>query len=159
MDITTEILKQPLNYDEETGIFTWVVNRGSAKKGMIAGTLSGGYMRIQICGKIYASHRLAWVFVYGVWPKNDIDHINCVKSDNRICNLREATRSENQQNFHKAHLDSASGLLGASHYKGRWIAQIQFGGRKKYLGHFSTKEEAHTAYLIEKRKLHPFGEL
>jgi len=87
-----------LTYDPYTGLFTWLVDAYSNKvKGKIAGSIKEGYINISIDRKLYRAHRLAWLYVNGVFP-SEIDHINRVKSDNRICNLREVSRSENCQN-------------------------------------------------------------
>lgn len=101
-----EALRAILSYNPETGGLTWVVDRGSnfhrMKAGSIAGTVSKrGYIIIKINGQFYKAHRLAWYLAAGVWPDPmlDIDHINEAKGDNRLCNLRLVTRSENQKNI------------------------------------------------------------
>jgi len=93
-------------------------------------------------------------------PENEIDHINGIRNDNRICNLREATKSENAQNQRKAPSHNKStGLIGASfdkRYK-KFESKIHINGKSKFLGYFKTAIEAHNAYLTEKRLIHPFG--
>lgn len=98
--ITQEQLKLILNYDPETGEFNWLVKpRNRASIGGVAGHLrKNGYREISIKGKKYYAHRLAWLYMTGSWPKEHIDHINGNPSDNRFCNLREATRSQNMHN-------------------------------------------------------------
>ena len=103
--MTTQILNQAklkelLDYNPDTGGFTWRVDRSrTAKANAPAGTKSDlGYIRIIVCGKQYAAHRLVWMHVHGQWPASEIDHINRNKADNRIANLRQVTRSENCQN-------------------------------------------------------------
>jgi len=97
--VSYEYLKSILKYDPENGIFTWLVSRGGTKIGDIAGsTGSHGYVHIQICRKIYKAHRLAFLYMKGDWPEYAIDHINGIKNDNRFCNLREASCSDNQKN-------------------------------------------------------------
>jgi len=157
------ILKDVLNYSEQTGIFTWKINRGKVKTGDIAGTLvkSGNYtyQGIRLFGKRYSAHRLVWLWVYGRWPMGEIDHINHNTLDNSILNLREGTKAFNQQNQIAAHKDSVGKVLGVSRSdsKNRFRARIQIAGKEVSLGSFGSKEEAHSAYLKAKRKLHLGG--
>lgn len=98
--ITQEELKESLHYDPDTGIFTWRKSKGPAKKGTVAGKIykSHPYIKIGVCRHSIDAHRLAWLYVYGEWPTMDIDHINRDPTDNRICNLRHVSRSENNRN-------------------------------------------------------------
>lgn len=100
-------------------------------------------------------HRLAWALHYGAWPKNEIDHINGVKSDNRLSNLREANRSENQRNVGKK-ASSSSQLKGASFHKKHrlWRARIRHDGASLHLGWFNSEEAAHAAYAKAANRLH-----
>ena len=131
--ITQVRLQELLSYDPETGIFRWKVDRnGNAKKGEVAGSIaSDGYRAIRIDGRHYFAHRLAWFFVHGMWPADQIDHLNGRRADNRLANLREATNRENQQNLRRARSGSRSGLLGVSWHgqKGRWRAEIRYNGK------------------------------
>lgn len=158
--LTDERLQELLSYDPETGEFKWRSNRrGTARAGSVAGTLSRyGYRLIKIDGRGYFAHRLAWLYVYGRWPVDQIDHINTDKNDNRIANLREATGPENSGNQRKARAGSTTGLLGVSWYRRRnkFKASIGLSGKIMYLGYFRTAEEAHQAYLKAKRELHSF---
>ena len=156
--LTAERLRELLSYEPETGEFRWRVGRGGTA---VAGGRAGckqtiGYRRIGVAGRMYWEHRLAWLYVNGTWPSDQIDHVNGVKGDNRIANLREATRSENQGNLRQARSDSKTGLLGVHWNKPnkKFMAQIMFSGKQKYLGLFSTAEQAHQAYLVAKRELH-----
>src|SRR5690606_33911522 len=109
--LTQARLKQLLDYDPTTGIFTRRVSRGGMKKGSVAGFTSvKGYTVIGVDGKLYSAHRLAWLYVYGVMPR-EIDHRNRVKTDNSILNLREASRAMNNQNKVVGQKNSRSGLL------------------------------------------------
>jgi hypothetical protein len=94
--------------------------------------------------------------VHGEWPKHYIDHINGERSDNRLCNLREATNSQNQQNKKRAMKNSKSGVLGVFWDKERsaFRAEIRLNGKGKFLGRFKTAEEASEVYLAYKRQLH-----
>jgi hypothetical protein len=148
-DITAERLRELLHYDPETGMFTWRVNRrGTAKAGTHAGRLNpNGYRDIMINGKRYKEHRIAWLYARGVMPTNLIDHINGIKDDNRIENLREATKSQNSANRGKPN-SSTSGCKGVSWSKAakKWKAQIGTHCKKIYLGVFTNIEDASAAY-------------
>lgn len=146
-----------IHYDPESGCFTWKVNRGrNCKAGMSAGTVRHGYITITVNQRFYMAHRLAWFYVHGVWPDQEVDHRDVCPTNNAIANLRLANRSMNVQNIRTARrTNMSSGLLGAHlHRCGRWMANIGINGKMKYLGLFDTKEEAHEAYLNAKRRLH-----
>lgn len=155
-NLTVEHLRSRVSYDPQTGHFTWSAICRGIRPGQKAGMLNRyGYTVIMIDKVNYHAHRLAWLYVNGVWPKNLIDHINGQKSDNRITNLREATKSENGQNQRKAKAGSKSGILGAHpHGKSGWRASIVVGGVTMNLGTYRTPEEAHQAYIDAKRKHH-----
>lgn len=156
--LTAERIRALLDYNPETGEFRWRSYRnGNAMAGSVAGSPHReGYISIRIDASPYLAHRLAWVHTHGEWPANQIDHINGVRHDNRIVNLREAGNCENQQNLRKSHRDNKTGLLGAYWHKEaqKFSAQISVNGNLKYLGLFNTAEEAHQAYLKAKRELH-----
>jgi hypothetical protein len=124
--------------------------------GAIVGSKSSfGYLDIMIDGKSYRLHRLAWLYMHGKWPKGYIDHINGIKDDNRICNLRDVTNSINQQNRNKARTDSKIGLLGViKRSRDRYESRIKVNGESIHLGISNTPEEAHQIYLKAKRQLH-----
>ncbi len=114
--LTRERLKELLDYDPATGIFVWKVDRGNnrVKVGSAAGGGGDdgrGYNRIMIDGKSYRSHRLAWLDVYGSFPPDMIDHINGIRDDNRIENLRAVSNQENSRNVNKS-TNNTSGYLG-----------------------------------------------
>ena len=157
--LTQEELKELLNYDAETGIFTRKVKRRGigANVGDVVGSIkTDGYVVFKIKGKIYKAHRIAWLYVYGKYPKNEIDHINLIKSDNRIENLREASRSQNMQNIHNAGKSSTSGFRGVDYRKcmGLYEARIQANGKRHFLGYYGSAKEAHDAYVKAKKELH-----
>jgi len=138
--ITIEKLRYYVNYDQGTGVFTWANPKSlNVKEGDVCGaSLHHGYIGIRIEGKRYYAHRLAWMFVYGQMPDGRLDHINRKPSDNRICNLRQATQSENRQN---ASLDSRNktGRTGVSIWKrGGFRSEIGIDGRKFHLGIYPT---------------------
>jgi hypothetical protein len=152
--ITVDSLKRLLHYDPLTGVFTVLTKAPRRKVGDVAGCYCRGYLRIHIGGFGYQAHRLAWLYVYGDWPKHDIDHINGIRDDNRIANLRDVPKGINIQNQKAAHHGSQSGLLGVSWNKRKWRAKITLNGQIKYLGHYDNKYEAHEAYLKAKRQMH-----
>lgn len=157
--ITQEILKEFFTYNENTGLFTRIKPRGSnGLMGSIAGTLdkSTGYWKIKINDKSYRAHRLAWLYIYGYMPKNLIDHINGNVLDNRINNLREATRTQNIQNVKCAQKDNKLGFLGVLEKDGKFVARITTNRKVKHLGTFKTPELAHEAYIQAKRQYHEF---
>ena len=156
--LTQERLKELLDYDPETGVFRWKMNVGQrARIGVTPGTIHPtGYIHIKIAGRSYVAHRLVWLWVYGSWPTDQIDHKNGVRSDNRITNLREVTRSENLQNQRRARTGTRSGFLGVTKqtHTTKWQATINVGGKNVYLGVFATPQLAHEAYLTAKRQFH-----
>lgn len=168
-ELTQERLRAVLNYDPDSGLFRWRVSRGrSAKTGQVANHLADGYIRITIDGSRYLAHRLAWFVVFGAWPIELLDHKNGDRSDNRLCNLRLATRTENSRN---ASLSASNrcGFKGVHHrptvtYRdGRtapraspFCAVIRFDGRQRTLGYFKTPEDAHAAYVAAAQR--HFGE-
>jgi hypothetical protein len=157
--LTAEALRELLAYDPETGEFVWLKSpRNSVPKGAVAGSLNGrGYTCITALGKVYRAHRLAWLHVYGSWPADDIDHINGEPTDNRIANLREATRSQNQANS-RIRKDNSSGSKGViwERRRQKWEAQIRVNGKRRHLGYFTCKEEAARAYAAAAKQA--FGE-
>jgi len=157
--INSTLLHEVLKYDPDTGIFTW--NKKISSRTVVgkpAGCMRNGYVSIDIFGKRYRAHRLALIYVHGHCDSKDVDHINGVTHDNRIVNLRFATRSENKQNIRKVQPNNKSGYMGVDWHKatGFWRATITNMGKQKHIGLFKTPEEAHAAYLETKRKLHPF---
>ena len=154
-ELTQNYLKECLGYNPDTGIFT------RKKTQTTVGTLrKDGYLMMRANNTAYLNHRLAWFYVYGYFPKQ-IDHINNIRTDNRICNLREANRSENNQNQIKPRSNNKVGFLGVCFDKNNLNYRARIGINKKYIniGSFKTPEEAHNAYLQAKRQLHPFGEI
>lgn len=156
--LTAERLRELLDYDPETGQFRWAKARSGVKVGAITGCPNGrGYTVIHIDGHTYKSHRLAWLYVYGRWPAAEIDHRNGKPADNRISNLREATRAEQAQNLAK-YRRNTSGYPGVSWHKqgAKWNARIAVAGRTRHLGLFDSPEDASAAYLRAKAELHNF---
>jgi hypothetical protein len=143
-------LRSIIIYNPENGLFSWR-NPGKRHKKIHLGCFdTDGYvvMKIRLSGdkaKTYKAHRLAWLYYYGHWPKNNIDHVNGIRSDNRIENLRDATNRENQQN----RANHRNGRLpGAGRNGNKYQAQIQINKKTYYLGYFDTELEAHLAYKL-----------
>lgn len=159
--LTAERVRELLNYSNDTGVITWRVDKGPKRAGCEAGVINGpGYLLIRIDGNLCLGHRIAWLHVHGDWPAGDLDHINQIKTDNRIANLRVATRSQNEQNK-SLRADNTSGYRGVCWSKraSRWIARIQTDGKYRNLGAFETPEAAYAVYLDAAAKLHPYNPL
>ena len=154
-----ELLKTLFDYQPETGNFVRLIKTARrSNPGDIAGTkCPSGYINISIDSVLYRAHRLAWRYMYGDSPVKLIDHINGIRDDNRIINLREVSHSENSQNQKKAtSKNKSTGLMGAYyHIKHKYYSsQINVNGKSINLGVFDTAELAHEAYLEAKRKYH-----
>jgi hypothetical protein len=156
-NLTAERLRELLSYDPETGIFTRLTSGSSFSAGDVAGGCRGGYIQIRVDGVKYSAHRLAWLYVFGEHPTNEIDHIDGDGINNKITNLRGATHSENQQNK-TAFENSSSGLVGVSWHKRskKWYASIGYNGSRKFLGSYKERERAYAAYLEAKAIFHTF---
>lgn len=156
MLLTQGRLKELFSYNPDTGEFTRLVNSSSTgRRGDVPGYKNNcGYIVIGVDGKQYLAHRLIWLFVFAKWPTLDIDHINGITSDNRLKNIREASKSENQQNRIKPHKNNKSNFLGVCKNGNNWRATIKLKGKFIHLGTYKTKVEAHDSYLMAKRKIH-----
>ena len=171
MTISADEARELLDYNPETGNFTWkrrdckwfslnrfckTWNKNFAGK-TAGGINSVGYHVIAVLNKQILSHRLAWLYVYGEWPKGQIDHINGNRSDNRIVNLRDVTANMNQQNLKRGQRNNTyCNYLGVSLLKrtGRYYAQIMYDGKRLFLGYFDTPEEAQFVYMKAKARYH-----
>lgn len=154
-DITHSRLKQLLDYDPETGVFTWLDDRNCGVKHKVAGSLSNqGYITMSIDGNHYSAHRVAIFYMTGIWPKI-VDHINCIRNDNRYINLREIDHKTNIRNRAGPNRNGSIGMLGVSKCRNRFRSQIVVNGERIHLGVFSTPEKAHEVYLKAKCKYHP----
>jgi hypothetical protein len=142
--ITQSRLKSLLTYDADTGKFCWRMKRQRCTPGRVAGTPSyHGYTVIKLDGVSYKAHRLAWLYETGDWPASELDHINCVRDDNRISNLRLATRFSNCQNRVKPESAYSKHIGVSRSFNGkRWRAYIDFNGKRRELGVFDTETQA-----------------
>lgn len=154
--ITQKELKDVLNYNPKTGIFTWKIHSWKNKIGSAAGSLNGwGYVLIAIKQKSYLAHRLAFLYMTGCLPKNNVDHINRIKYDNRWLNLRNATYSENRLNTGMRSTNT-SGYRGAykNNVTGNYQARAFLNGGSVSLGTYKTAKEANDAYENYARLIH-----
>ncbi len=142
--LTQALLKYALSYDELTGVFKWRnPNANRMSVGDVAGGEQHGYIKIKLHSKLYSAHRLAWLYIYGEMPDDEIDHIDGNKSNNAIKNLRDVSHRENMMNMKKAR-NNKSGLTGVYLRKdnGKLGASIRVDTKIKHLGLFDTLFEA-----------------
>lgn len=155
---TLDKYQEVLRYDPEEGQFYWVKHpKKESLNGCSAGYMDNkGYMRINALGYSAPGHRLAFLFMTGNWPVDEVDHKNCNRFDNRWVNLRETDRCTNQQNLRGPLSNNKCGFLGVmrSQNKKRFVARIEVDGVSYQVGTFDTPEEAHAAYVEAKRKYH-----
>ena len=154
-------LKELLNYNQDTGIFTWISppKNHAGLLGKTAGTLTPSrgktYVCIGIDGVIFRAHRLAWLYVYGKMPEKNIDHMNGIELDNRIFNLRDVSQLSNSQNHNKkAGKRNPVGVRKVPNGGVNWEARITSNGETTHIGTFETKENAVNAYKNARLKLH-----
>jgi len=140
-----ETLKEYLKYDLETGIFTWLKSpHPRIKEGDLAGSEDkNGYIQIRLNKKQYYAHRLAWFYITKSLPKDQIDHINHIRDDNRFSNLREVSHLDNGKNQSKSKLNT-SGHTGVTWDKinQKWVAKITVNKHRVHLGAFVDLEKA-----------------
>lgn len=156
IELTAQRLREVLSYDAVTGVFTRRVRSGNGVKvGDVAGGKhGGGYITISVLGRKYLAHRLAWLYVHGQWPAGEIDHIDGRRDRNTFANLRDVSRSVNQQNQRQSRSDSTHGFFGVTRNGTGWAARIWIGGKHFHLGTFDAPELAQIAYINAKRQLH-----
>lgn len=154
--MTPARLRELLRYDQYTGEFVRLVDRQRYRAGTIAGSFDArGYLCIGLDGKTYKSHRLAWLYMTGAWPEQEIDHIDGDRSNNRFDNLRPATHEQNARN-QKLRADNIARLKGVRLNGATWQARIRIAGRTVSIGEFDSPEMAHGAYVAKAQEI--FGE-
>ena len=161
--LSVDRLRELLNYDPMTGLFTWPRRRRTGRlnahadfpAGHRKSGKEGGYVVIRVNFQLYRAHRLAWFYTHGEWPLGEIDHINGDPSDNRIANLRLATSSNQRMNARRRS-DNTSGTKGVwfDKRRGQWIAEIRANGKKHHVGQFATLLEAKGARIGAAVRLH-----
>jgi hypothetical protein len=151
--LNSEILREYLEYNDTTGIFTYKITRSNKLAGSTAGsTDTNGYIMISINNCKFLAHRLAWLYIYGQWPDSDLDHIDGNRTNNSINNLRKATRSQN--NYNKTSNRNKNNYRGVCKTSsGKFSASIKVIGRDVYIGNFMTAEEASLAYEDKAREI------
>lgn len=147
-EIPIQTIRSHLAYCPETGNLTWLVSkRGHRKAGDLAGSWTKqGYRRVKVNQVAVPAHRAAWAIHYGEWPTDEIDHVNGDRGDNRLSNLRLATRHENCQNVPGAGVRYEAD-------RGKWLARITYKRIEKNLGRYETEAEARAAYIAASRAL------
>lgn len=153
--LTAGRLRELLHYNPDTGAFGRLARSRNVRVLSDIGHAHGsGYVVICVDGIHYHAHRLAWLYVFGEWPANEIDHIDGMRSNNRIANLRDVTKSVNQQNLRGAKRHNKSGYLGVKKKGGIYQARIKINGKEVHLGCHRTPQLASEAYLKAKREMH-----
>ena len=163
MKLIQKLLKKHLRYDRNTGVFVWrISNYGRNAGGISVGDIAGcenvvGYIVIRVFNRLYLAHRLAWLYCHGSFPISNIDHKNQIKSDNRILNLRLASKSQNAMNS-KIPANNTSGYRGVSYHKQteKWRARLTVNGREKIIGYYGSPLKASEEY--KKYAQHYYGE-
>ncbi len=136
-----EYIKSILKYDKKTGNLIWKITNRRMKAGKVAGNIrKDGYIGIGLNGKHYLAHRIIWFITHNSFPKNQIDHINHIRSDNRIENLREVNNSENQKNQRKGKTHQMGVFWRENRQK--WMAYISSHNKRYYLGSFANFNDA-----------------
>jgi hypothetical protein len=156
-DLTAEYVRSILDYNPDSGVFTWKKTRANrAKKGAVAGHRnSKGYLAIRINYVSYQGYRLAWLIMTGNWPECEIDHRDMDPSNNKWENLRQASHNQNKHNRGK-NKNNTSGFKGVfwNNQSKKWFSQIACNRKTIYLGIFDTKEKASIAYCKAAEQYH-----
>jgi len=148
--ITHQFLLENFHYDATTGVMIRLKAMGAGKAGGTVGSSHNmGYLRVMLFRKSYLLHRFIWFYMYGKWPDRGIDHINGIKTDNRLCNLREASQSQNMAN-RGPQQNNRSGYKGVywCSTNQKWVARVQVRRKVHSLGYFRNLEDAVEAYRV-----------
>lgn len=148
-------LRRQLSYDPVTGLISWRIKKGRRKPGDIAGSqCANGYIDIKIDGQHYMAHRIAWALHKGKWPADEIDHRSRKRNDNRLKNLREATKGQNKAYSLRNPKSGFRGVKRDLRYTSSYTASIRKEGKQVHLGTFRTAKEASDAYQAEAEIVH-----
>jgi len=154
--ITQSQLKQHLHYDPDTGVFTRLVHMRRSEKGSVVGDVKAqGYRYIGVCGDRHRAHRLAFLYMTGAFPTEQVDHIDGDRDNNRWANLREANNAENARNM-RLKKNNSSGICGVSRLvrkTEKWRARITVSGSERHLGVFDSLEKAIAARMAAQASL------
>lgn len=148
-----EELRQSLHYDPSTGALSWVESKRGRRRKQVGHITTDGYHGVWVNGVRLKAHRVAFAHYYGRWPDGEIDHINGIKTDNRIENIREADRAENEHNKRVLPYNR-TGVKGVSFYRGRYDARAKCRGKEHRFGSFATLQEAAEAVRLGRERLH-----
>lgn len=153
-ELTFELLAELFTYDPESGVLRRKIDRYKRIDEGVAGSVGArGYLLVGIDNKTYYVHRLVWFMTHGRWPDGVIDHIDGNPLNNKLANLRDASRAINTQNTLKPR--GKQQLLGVSLHRGKyWKAGIKVNGKQTHLGYFKTPELTHEAHMAARRALH-----
>lgn len=148
-DLTAARLRELLHYDPETGLFTWLTGPRAWRPAGCRQAI--GYIVIRLDRTLYYGHRLAWLHTFGTWPLHTLDHIDGIKANNRIANLRDVPHAVNSCNHHKG--QGRAKLLGAAWNcrTKNWRGVITRNDKQIHLGTFPDPEGAHQAYLAARK--------
>lgn len=154
MSLTQDQLQQQLHYNPDTGVFTRLVRASNMLPGTVAGTVHArdGYVVIRVLGAKYAAHRLAWLYMTGKWPSQEIDHINRDRADNRISNLRDVTHMVNMSNLSQR-IDPRQGVYWDGRKGGRWYGMFKHQCKTYYAGSSRSRHEAIRLVELKKKEI------
>lgn len=161
--ISADYVRRLFDYRPETGLFYWREQRSwKTPSGSTAGNVArDGYVRVKIDSQPVLAHRLAWLYMTGAWPADEIDHRDLCRTNNRWENLRVASHGQNQSNT-RTYRNNRTGLKGArlDARSGKYYAVIVKGSVQTHLGTYQTAQEAHAAYAVAAKQIHgEFGRL
>ena len=160
--IDQETVKKLFHYDAESGMLLWRNGNSRNVKPWQEATSSNGhgYYNVKIDGKSYLVHRLIWLYVHGNFPEQDIDHKNRVRNDNRLCNLRDVSRTDNAQNI-SLPSHNKSGHIGVSWYakQNKWTVYVKVNKKNKWLGYYKNLDDAVAARKVGEKKYYNLPEV
>lgn len=154
-ETSLEEIREAFRYDTDRGVLLWNGRKGRPDGAHAGAPDKDGYLVTRLKGRRYPVHRIVFALVHGRWPQGDIDHVNRVRDDNRVENLRECTRTQNNGNC-GARKHNKSGYKGVYFSQGKWRAMIRFNKKGHHIGCYASAVEASAAY--ETRAKEVFGE-